>query len=100
MNDIKPISTAHKGGVSLSENSSDKEVLFENRIEMMIALNHHVFNENEAAFYCRCSVDSIRYHALRSRKLTFCDFTKEGLIFLKTDLDAFLQSQRKQTYRG
>ena len=44
--------------------------LFENRIES-IAFNHHVFNEKEAAFYCRCSVDSIRYHALRSRKLTF-----------------------------
>ena len=73
--------------------------LFENRIVEMIALNHHVFNEREAAFYCRCSVDSIRYHALRSRKLTFCDFTKEGLVFLKTDLDSFLQLSRKQGYR-
>jgi hypothetical protein len=67
---------------------------------MVVALHHHVFNENEAAFYCRCGVDSIRYHALRSRKLTFCDFTKDGLIFLKPDLDAFLHQTRKQGVRG
>lgn len=74
--------------------------LFDNRIEVLIALNHHVFNEKEAAFYCRCSIDSIRYHALRSRKLTFCDFTKEGLVFLKEDLDSFLHLSRKQESRG
>ena len=73
--------------------------LFENQIDMYIALNHHVFNEREAAFYCRCNIDSIRYHALRSRKLTFCDFSKQGLIFLKDDLDRFLQSERKQSFR-
>jgi len=72
---------------------------FENRIEVLMTLNHHVFNEKEAAFYCRCRVDSIRYHALRSRRLTFCDFTKEGLVFLKTDLDSFLHLSRKQGYR-
>ena len=83
-----------------SNNSLKSELLFNNRIEVMIALNHHVFNEREAAFYCRCNVDSIRYHALRSRKLTFCDFTKEGLVFLKPDLDSFLQQARKQGYRG
>ncbi len=76
------------------------EWLFENRIEFLMALNHHVFNEKEAAFYCRCGVDSIRYHALRTRKLTFCDFTKEGLVFLKTDLDSFLMRSRKQSYQG
>ncbi len=73
-------------------NSSE---LFENRITELVALNHHVFNEREAAFYCRCSVDSIRYHALRSRKLMFCDFTKDGLIFLKSDLDSFLEKTRR-----
>ncbi len=76
------------------------QMFFENQIAVTIALNHHVFNEKEAAFYCRCNVDSIRYHALRSRRLTFCDFTKEGLVFLKTDLDAFLQRSRKQGYQG
>ena len=76
----------------------DKSTFIDNRI-LKIALNHHVFNEDEAAFYCRCSVDSIRYHALRSRKLTFCDFTKEGLVFLKSDLDGFLLSTRKQGFR-
>lgn len=74
--------------------------LFENQIDAVIALNHHVFNEREAAFYCRCSVDSIRYHVLRSRKLTFCDFTKEGIVFLKSDLDKFLVESRKIGYRG
>ena len=83
-----------------TENDINEEQFFDIRITEIIALNHHVFNEREAAFYCRCSVDSIRYHALRSRKLTFCDFTKEGLVFLKTDLDNFLQSSRKEGYRG
>lgn len=75
--------------------ASTENQLFDNRIELILVLNHHVFNEKEAAFYCRCSVDSIRYHALRSRKLTFCDFTKEGLVFLKPDLDSFLHRVRK-----
>ena len=100
MNDIKCITASQSSDVLEEEMESSKTLFFENRIEVMIALNHHVFNEKEAAFYCRCSVDSIRYHALRSRKLTFCDFTKEGLIFLKNDLDTFLQCSRKQGYRG
>lgn len=79
---------------------SEPQEFFDNRMTELVALNHHVFNENEAAFYCRCTVDSIRYHALRSRKLTFCDFTKEGLVFLKPDLDAFLELSRKQGFRG
>lgn len=94
MKDIKLI----KGDIESVDGTRPK--FFDNRIEVMIALNHHVFNEKEAAFYCRCGVDSVRYHALRSRKLTFCDFTKDGLVFLKTDLDAFLQGERKQGYRG
>ena len=90
----------NKKVISLMPHASTDDSFFDNRIEMIMALNHHVFNEEEAAFYCRCSVDSIRYHALRSRKLTFCDFSKEGLVFLKTDLDNFLRSTRKQGFRG
>lgn len=99
MVDIKQVATVKSSDAFEGNNNSENAKFFENRIEVMIALNHHVFNEKEAAFYCRCSVDSIRYHALRSRKLTFCDFTKEGLVFLKTDLDSFLQCSRKQGYR-
>ena len=99
MNDIKEALDL-KIESDLESRNSSQDLLFENRIKVLIALNHHVFNEKEAAFYCRCSVDSIRYHALRSRKLTFCDFTKEGLVFLKSDLDSFLQLSRKQGYRG
>lgn len=88
------------GESSTPEIVSEKQGFFDNRITELVALNHNVFNENEAAFYCRCNVDSIRYHALRSRKLTFCDFTKEGLVFLKQDLDSFLQQSRKQGFRG
>lgn len=79
--------------------ASTDDKFFDNKIEIAMALNHHVFNEREAAFYCRCSIDSIRYHALRSRKLTFCDFTKEGLVFLKNDLDSFLHLSRRQSFR-
>ena len=86
--------------VSLPFRAVTNDCFFDNKIELIMALNHHVFNEKEAAFYCRCNVDSIRYHALRSRKLTFCDFTKEGLVFLKADLDSFLQLSRKQGYQG
>jgi len=86
--------------ISMPSCASTDDKLFDNKIEVIMALNHHVFNEKEAAFYCRCKVDSIRYHALRSRKLTFCDFTKDGLVFLKSDLDSFLQLSRKQGYRG
>ncbi len=84
---------------SPSSCASTEDSLFDNQIERIMVFNHHVFNEKEAAFYCRCSVDSIRYHALRSRRLTFCDFTKEGLVFLKSDLDSFLQLSRKQSDR-
>lgn len=75
--------------------------IFENRInlKLQLILHHHVFNEQEAAFYCRTNVESIRYHALRSRKLSFCDFSKGGLVFLKTDLDNFLTESRKKSYR-
>ncbi len=86
--------------INMPNQNNDEAMIFENRIDVMIALNHHVFNEREAAFYCRCTVDSIRYHALRSRKLSFCDFNKGNLIFLKQDLDAFLQRSRKQGYLG
>ena len=89
--DIKSIETSPSNG---------RRVLLENRIEWIVALNHNVFNESEAAIYCRCSSDSIRYHALRSRKLIFCDFSREGLVFLKQDLDSFLQSSRKKNHRG
>ena len=90
----------NKKVIGPSSCASTEDSLFDNRIERIMVFNHHVFNEKEAAFYCRCSVDSIRYHALRSRRLTFCDFTKEGLVFLKSDLDSFLQLSRKQNDRG
>ncbi len=73
--------------------------LFENYRSLQIILRHHVFNEGEAAGYCRCSVESIRYHALRSRKLACLKFSKEGLVFLKRDLDAFLDACRVEGFR-
>ncbi|MGK5083242.1 hypothetical protein WDW37_08040 [Bdellovibrionota bacterium FG-1] len=73
--------------------------LFDKFMVLQLVLRHHVFNENEAAAYCRCSRESIHYHATRSRKLTFLKFSKEGLIFLKKDLDTFLDNARVEGFR-
>ena len=75
------------------------EQFFDKFITLQLILRHTVFNEEEAAYYCRIPVSSLRYHALRSRKLTFLEITKEGLVFLKTDLDKFLSDSRIKGYR-
>lgn len=80
-------------------NPSLRDPFFENSEMTGMVLRHHVFNELEAAVYCRCNVECIRYHALRSKKLIFCDFTKEGRVYLKQDLDMFLKSSRKKNYQ-
>jgi len=79
-------------------NPSLDELFFEIK-RLLIVLRHHVFREDEAAEYCRCPVESIKYHALRSRKLTFLKFSKEGLVFLKSDLDKFLENARVEGFR-
>ena len=76
-----------------------EEKLFFEIKRLLIVLRHHVFSEDEAAEYCRCSAESIKYHALRSRKLTFLKFSKEGLVFLKPDLDKFLENARVEGFR-
>ncbi len=76
-------------------NPSSRDLLFDNLEMTWMTLRHQVFNEDEAADYCRCKVECIRYHALRSRKLIYCDITKEGRVYLKSDLDEFLKSSRK-----
>jgi len=72
---------------------------FEKYKTLQIVLRHTVFNEREAAEYCRCSLESIRYHAIRTKKLPCLRFTKEGLVFLKDDLDSFLRAVRAENYR-
>ena len=66
---------------------------------LQLILRHTVFNVSEAAFYCRTPEECIRYHALRSRKLTYLKITKDGLVFLKSDLDQFLSDARTMNYR-
>ncbi len=73
--------------------------LFDIHITQQYVLKHGVFNEFEAAEYCRCPVESIRYHTIRTRKLTASKFSKAGLVFLKEDLDNFLRNARSEGYR-
>lgn len=72
---------------------------FENLIKLQLVLRHTIFNEEEAAMYLRCSVESVRYHALRSRKLSFLNFSREGLVFTKADLESFIKNARIEGFR-
>lgn len=76
------------------------------RIERLaVILWHDKFDEVEAAMYLRLpdpyntGADTIRYHALRSRKLSFHKIGKNGLIFTKTDLDKALKLFKLENHR-
>lgn len=76
------------------------------RIERLaVILWHDKLDEIEAAMYLRLSDpygkgrETIRYHALRSRKLSFHKIGKSGLIFLKVDLDKALKHFKFESHR-
>lgn len=75
-------------------------LIFEKLYRLQIITRHDYFNEMEAAEFCRCTVKSIRYHALRSRKLPYLDFSKSGLVFRRQDLVKFMNDCRIASFRG
>lgn len=62
-------------------------------------------DEIDAAFYLRLpdpynkGAETIRYHALRSRKLSFHKIGKTGLTFTKADLDKALKLFKLESHR-
>ena len=76
------------------------------RVERLtVILWHDNLDEVEAAMYLRLpdpyhkGAETIRYHALRTRKLSFHKVGRNGLIFSKADLDKALKNFRFESHR-
>lgn len=89
--------------------SNMKLGLFErllNRVErLVVVLCHKIFDEVEAAAYLRLpdpetrGRETIRNYALRSKKISYYKIGRNGLTFLKADLDAALGRFKVQSFR-
>ncbi len=73
--------------------------IFDNRISLDLILKLSIFNEREAAMYLRTGIETIRYHALRSRKLKYARISKNGLVFRKQDLDELIDNSVIENHR-
>jgi Helix-turn-helix domain len=72
--------------------------LFENRIanlHVMVSSPNDPFSEEEAATYLKLPEDSVRYFAIRTGELAYCNLGKGRRIYLRKDLDFFLAQRRK-----
>lgn len=77
-----------------------------NRVErLVIVLYHKIFDEVEAAMYLRLpdpenrGRETIRNYALRSKKLSYYKIGRNGLTFLKADLDLAMGRFKVQSFR-
>ncbi len=77
-----------------------------NRVErLVIILCHEIFDEVEAAMYLRIPEpetrgrETIRNYALRSKKISYHKIGRNGLTFLKSDLDKALGRFQMQSFR-
>ncbi len=77
-----------------------------NRVErLVVVLYHRVFDEVEAAMYLRLpdpetrGRETIRNYALRSKKLSYYKIGRNGLTFLKADLDLALDRFKVHSFR-
>lgn len=77
-----------------------------NRVErLVIVLCHKIFDEVEAATYLRLpdpenrGRETIRNYALRSKKISYYKVGRNGLTFLKADLDMALNRFKVQSFR-
>lgn len=77
-----------------------------NRVErLVVVLYHKVFDEVEAAMYLRLpdperrGRETIRNYALRSKKLTYYKIGRNGLTFLKADLDLAIDRFKVHSFR-
>jgi hypothetical protein len=81
------------------------EKSFERMERLAVILWHDKFDEIEAAMYLRLpdpyntGAETIRYHALRTRKLAFHKVGKSGLIFSRADLDKALKLFKLESHR-
>ncbi len=77
-----------------------------NRVErLVVVLYHKVFDEVEAAMYLRLpdpehkGRETIRNYALRSKKLSYYKIGRNGLTFLKADLDLAIDRFKVHSFR-
>ena len=81
------------------------EKYFERLERLTVILWHDKLDEVEAAMYLRLSdpyntgAETIRYHALRTRKIAFHKIGRTGLIFTKADLDKALKNFKFESHR-
>lgn len=81
------------------------EKILERMERLAVVLWHDKFDEVEAAMYLRlpdphtAGAETVRYHALRSRKLSFHKIGKNGLTFTKADLDKALKLFKLESHR-
>ena len=70
--------------------------LFENLIESVVQAQKTTFTLKEAAAYLKIPEESVLYYSKRLRELSYVLLSKGILVFLKSDLDNFLNSKRIQ----
>lgn len=77
-----------------------------NRVErLVIVLFHKIFDEVEAAAYLRLpdpehrGRETIRNYALRSKKISYYKIGRNGLTFLKADLDLAMNRFKVHSFR-
>lgn len=85
-----------------------KDVLkyfFDRYEQLEIRRKSDVFSETEAAIYLRlpdpecAGKNSIRYYALQSKQLSYVKVGRDGLLFMKSDLESFLNNQKVTSHR-
>lgn len=72
--------------------------LIENRIiqpQISVPSPNDPLSEDEAATYLRILPESVRYFALRTGELAYCNFGKGRRTYLRKDLDEFLEKRRE-----
>ena len=77
-----------------------------NRVErLVVVLFHKIFDEVEAATYLRLpdpehqGRETVRNYALRSKKISYYKIGRNGLTFLKADLDMAMGRFKVQSFR-
>ena len=76
------------------------------RVErLVVVLYHKIFDEVEAAMYLRLpdpenrGRETVRNYALRSKKISYYKIGRNGLTFLKADLDLAIDRFKVQSFR-
>jgi len=84
--------------VQATPETNNDERLFDNRIlqvNVTVPSPNDPFSEEEAAQYLRLPKDTLRYYALRTGEIAYCDFGKGRRTYLRKDLDDLLVRRRE-----